>query len=245
MTYLQFHLVFILPPLLVLGGLVYRRPPAHYAWRGLWRALGLTTLIAFVYTTPWDNFLVANQIWWYGPERVLAVWGYVPVEEYLFFILQPLLTGLWLYVLLRQPPEIRPLSDPMQVRVFGALCWLGLALLGAWLLGRTWGTYMGLILVWAAPVLAGMWAWKGDAFWQVRRIWGWTIAVPTLYLWMADRVAIGLGIWTISPEQTLGGHIFGLPLEEAVFFLVTNILCVQGIMLFLNIWHPEVERVES
>lgn len=236
MTYLQFHLVFILPPLLVLLVWVYRRPPARYTVGQMGRALGLTTLIAFLYTTPWDNYLVKHQIWWYGPDRVLAVWGYVPIEEYLFFILQPLLTGLWFLVLLRHPPRMLPVPHPVRTRIAGAVGWLALAVLGGGLLRYTWGTYMGLILVWAGPVLAGMWAWKGDAFWQVRRIWTWAVAVPTGYLWIADRLAIGLGIWTISPDATLGWHLLGLPVEEAVFFLVTNILCVQGIMLFLNLW---------
>ena len=41
--------------------------------------------------------LVATQVWWYDPQLVTGLLiGWVPIEEYLFFILQPLLTGLWL-----------------------------------------------------------------------------------------------------------------------------------------------------
>jgi lycopene beta-cyclase len=65
------------------------------------------------------------------------------------------------------------------------------------------------------------------------------VAVPTLYLWAADRVALALGIWSIAPEHITGVHLFGLPLEEAVFFLVTNVLVVQGVLLFL---HPVMRR---
>ena len=59
------------------------------------------------------------------------------------------------------------------------------------------------------------------------------MAVPTLYLWFADAVAIHLGIWRISETQTLGIEFGPLPLEEATFFLATNLLVVQGLMLFL------------
>ncbi len=261
MTYLQFHLVFILPLLFLLGDHVRRHPPVLPAGQKASLALGLTTAIAFLYTIPWDNYLVQNNIWWYGKDRVLAVWGYVPVEEYLFFILQPLLTGFWFFVLMGRDGGGVTLFGPVETgpygariwgariwgariwgariwgaRIWGTLCWLGVTLLGWCCLQHTWGTYMGLILVWAGPVLAGMWTWKGDTFWRYRKLWAVAVAVPTVYLWIADCIAIGLGIWTISPDHTIGWHLFGLPIEEATFFLVTNILCVQGLMLFINIW---------
>ena len=48
---------------------------------------------------------------------------------------------------------------------------------------------------------------------------------------ICDRLAIGLGIWEISPQYTTGWHLFGLPIEEAVFFLITNLMVVQGLAL--------------
>ncbi|HTE21097.1 MAG TPA: lycopene cyclase domain-containing protein, partial [Armatimonadota bacterium] len=57
--------------------------------------------------------------------------------------------------------------------------------------------------------------------------------VPTLYLWIVDAIAIRLGIWRISETQTVGIKFGWLPLEEAVFFLATTLLCVQGLTLFL------------
>ncbi len=59
--------------------------------------LGAATL-AVVYTTPWDNYLVATRVWYYDPRLVLNIQlGFVPLEEYLFFILQTLLTGLFVF----------------------------------------------------------------------------------------------------------------------------------------------------
>ena len=59
-------------------------------------------------------------------------------------------------------------------------------------------------------------------------------------LWVADAIAIHLGIWRISERYTLGPAVGPLPLEEAVFFLVTNLLVVQGLLLFL---YPPGRRV--
>ncbi|MEP7288663.1 MAG: lycopene cyclase domain-containing protein [Chloroflexota bacterium] len=55
-------------------------------------------VIAIVYTTPWDNYLVASGVWYYDPKLVFNITlGYVPLEEYLFFILQSFLTGIFAF----------------------------------------------------------------------------------------------------------------------------------------------------
>jgi lycopene beta-cyclase len=88
--------------------------------------------------------------------------------------------------------------------------------------------------VWATPVLAAQWWFATPAVRRRRRTFLLAVGVPTLWLWVADRVAIGAGIWSISPRFTTGAHLFGLPAEEALFFLVTNLLVVQGLLLFLQ-----------
>ena len=61
------------------------------------------------------------------------------------------------------------------------------------------------------------------------------VLVPTVYLTVADTVAIGFGTWTINPQKTLDILLpGGLPLEELIFFLMTNILIVFGITLSLE-----------
>jgi lycopene beta-cyclase len=241
MTYLQFHFVFILPPLLLLL-LTLRGARQQLGARTVW-ILPVMALIALLYTTAWDNYLVYRGVWWYGADRVIATIGYVPVEEYLFFLLQPLLTGAWTYhVLMRrgvreaQPrlsrtSMLESISSPAAAGVvFYALAAAG----GAFALTTTSGLYLGLILAWAAPVLALQWPFIARIVRSDPRSFALSMAVPTLYLWIADRIAIGAGIWTIAPQYTTGLHLFGLPMEEAVFFLVTNLLVVQGVLLFLK-----------
>jgi len=54
----------------------------------------LLPVLAVIWTTPWDNYLVASGVWRYDPTKVWnAVLGYVPLEEYLFFVLQSLGVG--------------------------------------------------------------------------------------------------------------------------------------------------------
>ena len=233
MTYLTFLLVFLLPPIVVLAA-AQRRPLAGVGGARGRYTLPLIGTIAFCYTTPWDNYLVYRGVWGYGTDRVLGVIGYVPYEEYAFFLLQPLLTGLFLYVLLARKPA--PIETPYRrAMLAGSLVYGFCTVLGVGLLVSGWehGLYLGLILAWAAPVLLAMWLYAGPFIARYRRTFVLGVAVPTLYLWIIDRVAIGLGIWDIANRFSLDFDPFGLPVEEAVFFLFTNLLVVQGAMLFL------------
>ena len=192
--------------------------------------VGLLGLIALVYTTPWDNYLVYREVWMYGTGRVMGTIGYVPVEEYLFFLLQPIMAGLWFLLAMRRSEGLDPALPAKPVRRTGAVVGVLITIAGAACLFYESSLYMGLILVWSGPVVAGQWFLAGERFLDRGVLLG--IAVPTGYLWLADGFAIGRGIWSIAERYTVGLNVLGLPLEEAVFFLMTNVLVVQGIVMF-------------
>jgi lycopene beta-cyclase len=238
MTYLQFHLVFILPAIVALLG--FARRGAGRIGRPL-GYIALVAVIAFVYTTPWDNYLVWRGVWGYGNERVLGTVGYVPIEEYAFFLLQPVLTGFWVYGILgRVPPQA--VAQTSRARWIGMGFYLVVAAAGFAALARDSTLYAGLILAWAAPVLAGQWGYAGREIWRRRKAFALGVMVPTVYLWIADAIAIHLGIWSIAERYTIGLEFGPLPFEEALFFLVTNLLVVQGLILFL---YPPGARDET
>ena len=231
MTYLEFHLAFTLPPLLVLALLQGRTTER-------WWPLALLVGIAFVYTTPWDNYLVAREVWSYPPGRVLATVGWVPVEEYAFFVIQTLVAGLWLRLFQTHWPATH---DPMEgdadltglrARVVGTAVFLALtAAGGAMVLAAGHWLYLGLILAWACPILALMWGLGGHLIWARRRLVIATVVPVALYLCVADRVAIGLGIWDITDATRTGWEVGGLPFEEGLFFFVTTTLVAQGLVM--------------
>jgi len=197
----------------------------------------LHVLIALLYTTPWDNYLVATRVWWYDPALVTGLTlGWVPIEEYTFFIVQPIMTGLWLLFLGRRIslPETVPAWPRLRYGAVGltGLLWLGsLAIL---LSGWEPGTYLGLELIWALPPIMLQLAFGADILWRYRRFVLLALVPPTLYLSAADALAIQAGTWTINPAQSLPIHLGGiLPLEELLFFLLTNTLIVFGVTLAL------------
>lgn len=243
MTYLGFLLLFLVLPIAVLGGVAWRdaragrrMPERLRAWP-LGRAVALHAVLAVAYTTLWDNYLVASRVWWYDPDLVLGITiGWVPLEEYLFFVLQTVLVGLWIAFLARRlalsgEPEapLRPVWRWAPVLVL-TLIWLPfVAILVS---GARPPRYLALELVWALPPIALQLGFGGDILWRYRRLVLPALLVPTLFLSAADWLAVRQGTWTISPEQTLGIELAGvLPLEEVVFFFLTTTLLVFGITL--------------
>lgn len=240
MTYFGFLLRFLAIPILVLSLVAFRdwrQGRSRMATLGHWSALGAIVLhvaVALVYTTPWDNYLVATRVWWYDPELVTGMTlGWVPIEEYTFFILQPIFAGLWLWFIARRMDEpkrdLRPRLRFWSPALTGVL-WLAAAivLISGWLPG----TYLALELFWALPPIALQLAFGGDILWRYRRVVLMAILPPTLYLSFADALAIGWGTWTINPAKSLNLFLGGvLPVEEFFFFLLTNVLVTNGILL--------------
>ncbi|MFP8953967.1 lycopene cyclase domain-containing protein [Natrialbaceae archaeon A-arb3/5] len=230
LTYLQFHLVFTIPPILALGWLASRRDRARWG-REAFSGLAILVVLAVAYTTPWTNAMIPEDVWWYGEGAVLATIWYTPIEEYLFFVLQTTLTAFWLFQFLDVADV--SLRLPVSHRLVGVVAGLGICASGWVLLGTTSTFYLGSILFWAGPILAIQWGFGLTYLLRERRQVLIAVGVPTLYLWVADWIAISLGIWIISDVHTIGVGLAGLPLEEALFFLVANLFVVQGIVLYV------------
>nr|KAJ3419039.1 hypothetical protein HK105_007475 [Polyrhizophydium stewartii] len=217
MQYLQVHLLFTLPALAVLAAAA--RP---FLSSTELAKMALLAALAFVYTTPWDNAVIYLGAWSYEPGRVLARVGLVPVEEYFFFVAQTALTAL-ATLLARWRLSIRVAAV--------SVCIAAAAAAAFFCVPGTRTFYLASIIVWAMPVLALQLAVAAPF---IARRWQPTlasIALPTLFLWCVDHIAIRDGVWSIHPSPTTGIMVTPfLPLEEAVFFVVTNAMIVCGLM---------------
>lgn len=242
LTYLSVLVCFILPPAAILTILflldLRRRSASAFCRPWLpWAALLGHGLLALLYTSPWDNYLVASRVWWYDPRLVTGVTiGYVPIEEYAFFVLQSFLVGSWvLFCSLRlRPCGGKAASVRLRAGTAIVLALIWLASLAILLAGWRKGTYLALIVVWSVPPLALQAAFGADILWRYRRLVLIGLLPPLLYLALVDALAISGGTWVISAEKTVDCNLGGvLPLEELVFFLATTLLLVCGTTLLV------------
>lgn len=195
--------------------------------------------VAVTYTTIWDNYLVASGIWGYDPKLVTGMkLGWVPIEEYTFFVLQPLLTGSWFQFLARHIPADPPTDDKMETGraiVTGGIGALWLASVYTMWKGGPRRRYLSLITSWALPPIMLQTAFGGDILWRHRKLIAAALIPASAYLGLADSKAIRAGTWHISPKKTIGVDVIpNLPFEEALFFFLTNLLLIFGVTLVLS-----------
>jgi len=248
MTYFTFLIVFLGVPIVLLSLLNEwdrRRgrlqPKALHSWSP-GRVIALLCLIAFLYSTPWDNYLVATHVWWYDPVLVTGiVIGFVPIEEYIFFILLPIFTGLLLLFLHKRIVFNVKQTHNLRLRIWVTCVSFAIWITSLLILNLTLTdsrykplTYLSLELAWALiPIIAQL-AFGADILWRHRRTVLVGIVLSTLYLSATDVIALNEGTWVIDPDQSLQWLIGGiLPIEEFVFFGLVNTLVVIGTTLLL------------
>jgi lycopene cyclase domain-containing protein len=242
MTYFGFLSVFLVIPILLFLFITWpdnrqgRQIVGFKNGRAVWYAIGLHMLIAVIYTTPWDNYLVATRVWTYNPSLVTGkIIGYVPIEEYTFFLLETLLAGLVWWAVARRVTATGTFKPSMSLRLWSAGC-LGIVwLVSVFFLVSRYApaTYLAITLAWALPPIGLQLIFGADILWRHRRLLTLSILPMLFYLSLADSLAIASGTWTISPAQSTGFFLGALPIEEAVFFMLTLLLVVFGQTLLL------------
>ncbi len=243
MTYYGFLAVFLVLPIGILLAYLWRQfnhQQVPLRARDALLVILLHVVLAVTWTTPWDNYLVATSVWWYDVTKVTGITiGYVPIEEYTFFVLQPILGGLWLIAFSRFATSYTQNDNTVNDSSFRVKVTLGIAVI--WFISiallvspidRT--NYMGLELIWALPPIMLQVGFGADILRKNWKLVFSAIASLTIFLSLADAYAIELGIWTIDPAQSIGILLGGiLPIEEALFFFLTNVLIVFGVTLAL------------
>ncbi len=260
MTYFGFLLRFLFLPILVLLAITYRDNKQINGFRNgraVWMGIAIHVVLAVVYTTPWDNYLVATGVWYYNPKLVTGVlFGYVPIEEYTFFVVEAILSGLLWWFLARRIPLIPNLSpigsggfSPNRKLVYlstGLLMSLWSLFTYLFFFGDPKWTYLSLTLSWALPPIIIQMLFGADILWHHRKLVFRAIVIPGTYLSLMDILALKETTWSISSGRTTGMLFFGiLPLEEVLFFFITNMMLVFGMTLLLaNVSRERFEEIK-
>ncbi len=235
MTYLQFHALFNLPPLLLLLFHQKDHPlqPAEYL------CLGAIFIAVGLFTSPWDNAAVKKGIWGFPDKQHTFKIKYLPIEEYLFFFVQSLLVILSVRSAYLFFPSLSLHLETSLTPLKGGLT---LLLLLLWIfygrytkkypLSPRWN-YTFHLFYWFTPLLLLQWIIGYELFplliplLLLSLAWG-------LYYTLCDLIATHQGIWHFDSHQIQGYKILNiLPWEESAFFWITSLLVAQSYLLLL------------
>lgn len=237
MTYLRFHLIFNLPVLVALMALNFFSPPTS----GEAVAFGLVLLAVMVFTTPWDNLAAKWGIWGFPREKYSLRIGYLPVEEYAFFLLQSVNVMLAVRTLFRFFPDWQTgqetAIDQWTLIFLGTsiIPWIVVVMQLRWLRRKAGPRVNYAIhLAWFLPVIYIQWIIAPPLFWEHAGLLALVTATFGIYYTLADLAAVRAGTWFFDEKQITGVKLRGvLPWEEIAFFFLTSLLVAQSYLLLL------------
>ena len=242
MTYIRFHCIFNLPLLSFLAVLSAEVRPRS----GELQAAGFVLLAVMLFTTPWDNLAAKWGIWGFPREKFSLRIGYLPVEEYAFFVLQSVNVMLAVRAIFHFMPDWQ-LGQETEVGKWTLIClaaslipWAFVAVQLRWL-RRKCGPCVNYAvhLAWFLPVVYAQWVLAPPLFWGHAGLLALVTAVFGVYYTLADLVAVRAGTWFFDETQITGVKLGGvLPWEEIAFFFLTSLLVAQSYLLLL----PEESR---
>lgn len=237
MTYLRFHLVFNLPLLAILAVLNATVPGAE----GEAPALGLVLMAVLVFTTPWDNLAAKWGIWGFPREKYSLRLGYLPIEEYAFFLLQSLNVMLAIRALFHFLPDWQT-GQETELNRWTGIClvasiipWGLVAAQMIWLRRKAGSRVNYAVhLAWFLPVIYFQWILAPPLFFAHAALLALVMAFFGVYYTLADLVAVQGGTWFFDEKQITGWKLGGiLPWEEIAFFFLTSLLVAQSYLLLL------------
>jgi len=237
MTYLRFHLLFNLPLLILLAVLNEPLPWAE----GEGEALGLVLMAVMIFTTPWDNLAAKWGIWGFPRDKYTLRLGYLPVEEYAFFLLQSVNVMLLVRALLGFFPDWQT-GQETALGKWTLIClgasvipWAIVAMNLVWFRRKAGPRVNYAIhLAWFLPVIYVQWILAPLLFLAHAALLALVTAIFGVYYTLADLVAVRAGTWFFDEKQITGVKLGGvLPWEEIAFFFLTSLLVAQSYLLLL------------
>ena len=237
MTYLRFHLIFNLPILILLAALTGTVP-----WTtGEGEALGLVLLAVMIFTTPWDNLAAKWGIWGFPREKYSLRIGYLPVEEYAFFLLHSANVMLAVRALFHFVPDWQ-IGLETEIGKWTLICLAASLIPWAFIAAQLYGlrrkvgprVNYAIHLAWFLPVIYAQWILAPPLFWGHAGLLVLVTAAFGIYYTLADLVAVRAGTWFFDEKQITGMKLGGiLPWEEIAFFFLTSLLVAQSYLLLL------------
>jgi lycopene cyclase domain-containing protein len=167
--------------------------------------------------------------------------GYLPVEEYAFFLLQSLNVMLAIRALFHFVPDWL-IGQEAEIGIVTLICLAASIIPWAFIafnvrrLRRRVGPSVNYAnhLIWFLPVIYAQWLLAPALVWGHAGLLALVTAAFGIYYTLADLAAVRAGTWFFDEKQITGVKLGGvLPWEEIAFFFLTSLLVAQSYLLLL------------
>lgn len=214
LLYLQVHFYYTLPPTLILY-LLMRPLMSNFDKIKL---VSISTL-AVIYIATWYNYIIHHKALSYRKDAVLMTIGNVPIEEYLFFILQSVFATLWTNLCSRWTLHSLFLKTTSRFQFllirFSVIAVLTALMCIGWIYSvpRTKLFYVASMIWWSSVPLIGLWYSSGPYAYKRYKATLISVLVPSIYFYYLDMVAMRNRARYINEVTRF---------EEIAFFVLTN-----------------------
>ena len=206
------------------------------------KVVTLLSVVSTLFTAPWSAYMISTGAKSFGADRhmseMIPFGGRVPIEEYLFFVLQTFIVCGLFMDMLPEGAEIKPLPRTWS-RIPLLLASVPLCGITAYIC--TTHFHLGAVLLFGLPATLFQLAYRMETLWEYR----WSIAkcvgVCTVYLSVVNHWAMARGTWFV--EDTAGDAYPGLPVEEVLAPGVNSFLCCVGFVVLMTVMEDVRELI--
>jgi len=221
-TYLQFHLIFNLPVLIL----------TFPSYSKVFKEVCLLSVIAVIWSTPLEQFLIYSSAWSHFDDRVIYFVGNIPIEECAFFVIASFIPcGVFMQV--SEGIHLKSVPRTWSCQLNSALIWFFGSI--AFIFGICiwpYHFYLANIICWSVPVIMFQWWYCPEVFFAYKWPLIKSVSAVTLFFSVTDHWALSHGIWRV--DDVMFDVIPGLPFEEFLWYFVTSVMGLQGLMMILS-----------
>lgn len=230
LTYMEVIVYYTLPPTIFLYFLLRPLTGSFDKFRHI-----SICVLMLIYTAPWINYTMHRHSLKYHKDTVITTVDELPIERYIFFIMQMIFTSLWTSLCSRWTFSALYLKSTNRIQFhlirYSVITLMVAAMYFGWKhsISGNKTFYLGSMVWWFLLAAIILWRFSGPYIWKRYKEYLASIFLPSIYFCYVDLIAMRNGHWQINKATSLGVFPIcnDLPLEEIAFIFLTNSLVVQ------------------
>jgi len=95
-------------------------------------------------------------------------------------------------------------------------------------------SYLVYMLIFTLVPVGFLWIKKFQFLKKNIKVIFYTVIIGIILQLITDPIALGLNIWSYSPEKVIGIWILGFPIEDVLFFILVPFAISSAVLIFIH-----------